>query len=229
MKRLLPFKRNNGYFFYIPVLCVSFFLIFPGCRKQIILKYPNGSIKEIRHIKYPFGKTFDGDCKTFYENGKCKASGFYRNGKVQGILKSYYPSGTICNANFMRDNVKDGFDSMWYENGKLKYATVYKNGKLEGVYKEWDTTGKQLILSSYTNGLENGIRSTWYKNGARSEIGYQKGLKHGRCKIWHENGQLQADAYFAFGKPCGTSYAYDKTGALIETKQQSIPCDSTAK
>lgn len=213
----------------LPILLFILLFVFAGsgCRKQVIERYPDGNVFAINHIKYPFGHgEFDGENKLYYENGHCKAEAYYRNGKVQGLIKSYYDNGNKCNFKIMKDNVKNGYDSMWHRNGTLKYSTFNINGTIHGAYLEWDSLGILRISTNYLNGIENGVRHIWYTNGEYSEARYVNGLPDGTSRIWHKNGSLETIGIFSSGKPCGIAYSYNTTGRLMDTKNHGLSCDT---
>jgi antitoxin component YwqK of YwqJK toxin-antitoxin module len=219
---------NNRLLTFI-FLCMLPF-VWGGCRKQIVEKYPNGKAKEIRYEKFFFSNGLpDGPSKVFYLNGNCMVDRYFRNGRLHGLLKTYYPDGKKNTIQVMDNDLKYGPDTMWYKNGELKYAANYKCDKLDGKYQEWDSTGKLIVLTNYKEGLENGIRYVWYKSGEKSEESFKNGLRSGSCKIWYNNGKLKEEGFFLLGNPCGSSYAYDSIGAIKEKLVQSIRCDTNSK
>ncbi|MBF1205055.1 MAG: hypothetical protein HXM13_03365, partial [Fusobacterium periodonticum] len=59
-----------------------------------------------------------------------KEERFYKNDKLEGISKIYYPSGKLqVEVNF-KDNEADGIFREYDETGKIINQETYKNGQL---------------------------------------------------------------------------------------------------
>jgi len=207
---------------------ISTILIFFGCTKEEIVRYPDGKIKSRITRKRTLNNSIvlHGPNIEYWENGNIKREHTFYNGQVQGIQKFYFKNGNLQEKRLLRNTMRDGYDSSWYENGKLYYVNEYKDNKLHGIALEWDSTGVLRKSVNFENGLENGTRTVWYENGEKSIQNIKNGKLHGLTEIWHKNGRLRARAFAILGEPCGISYAYDTAGVLIQKKQQSMPCDS---
>lgn len=106
----------------------------------------------------------------------------YKNNKINGIAKEYYPStGKLKFMDTVEDDISNGEQKEFYENGQLLYSIFYKNGK-----------------------LIDGISKTFYANGKiRSEINTIDGFFDGETKVYKENGKLILKLDFKDGRPLG--------------------------
>ena len=59
---------------------------------------------------------FTGTVEARYENGKLEHEISYKNGKIEGIIKSYYPNGKLEEEQTYKNNVRDGITKRYYEN-----------------------------------------------------------------------------------------------------------------
>ena len=156
---------------------------FNGKGKQYILgfllidgEFLNGEPK-IGKGYYPDGSVsllFDenGKTKEFYQNGKLKFEGEYKNGiKWNGI----------------------GYDIK----GNISFEII--NGK--GIFKFYDGNGKVLIEGDYANGKLNGNGKEYYQDGkVMFEGEYQNGLKKGKGKEYYSIGKLYFEGEYLYDK-----------------------------
>lgn len=76
----------------------------------------------------------------YYESGKVKEIGYFKNGLKHGTWTSYDEDGNkIMQANYV-NGVKEGNWCVWHTNGLLKYHMVYEDGK-RILSTEWDVDG----------------------------------------------------------------------------------------
>lgn len=87
------------------------------------------------------GKIPDGIVREYYQSGKLKGEGNFKDGKLEGIVKEYYESGKLKTEwNFKNDKL-EGISKRYYESGGTKYIDTYKNGqKIDR--KAYDEKGK---------------------------------------------------------------------------------------
>jgi len=112
----------------------------------------------------------------------------YKNGKEQGVLKSYY------------------------ESGKLLSEMPYKNGMKEGKQTDYYESGKVQAVSTYHNNMLNGTQKWYYETGElKAELTFKDDIGIGTVKAYYENGKLYAEVSFKGGNlKSGTKY--DKEG-----------------
>lgn len=76
-----------------------------------------------------------------YENGQIQMQGMMKNGKREGLWKSFYEDGTPWSQTTFKEGKKDGPTTTWYENGKKRYEGNYKNDSESGIWKYYDEKG----------------------------------------------------------------------------------------
>jgi len=129
----------------------------------------------------------------FYENGKLSAEGLYlnqakdsvwnyysefdgtvrikesyRDGKLDGMTRKYYPGGEISEEVEWKQGMKEGLWKQYYENGVTRLSGTYKNNLLNGAYEVYFTNSTIKIRGNY---LENKSNGTWrYYDDAGNEI-----------------------------------------------------------
>jgi antitoxin component YwqK of YwqJK toxin-antitoxin module len=111
------------------------------CISQTVVKktfYPNGSL--LSEISYKDGKR-DGICKTFWQNdilflSVIKTEGNYKNGRMIGQFKSYFQNGQI------------------ESQGTFKYTDSEVYSRKDGVWKYYYNNGKIQSESIIKDGVE---------------------------------------------------------------------------
>ena len=120
--------------------------------------------------------------ETYYESGKLKSrmtdtgdkgklEGYYENGNLiteanlvnekmgeltktypEGIVKAYYPNGTLKSKIEFKKGLANGTYETYYENGNIFENTTMKNGKPDGKYEVYGPDGKLEESIFYKNG-----------------------------------------------------------------------------
>ena len=120
--------------------------------------------------------------ETYYESGKLKSrmtdtgnktklEGYYENGNLitevnlvnekmgeltktypEGIVKAYYPNGTLKSKIEFKKGLANGTYETYYENGNIFEKTTMKNGKPDGKYEVYGPDGKLEESIFYKNG-----------------------------------------------------------------------------
>ena len=146
------------------------------------------------------GALFNGVGFDVYEDGQLESETNYKDGKRNGLVKSWYPNGQLLFEGNYKDGEEDGLCQQWHENGQLKYEDNYKDGKPDGFYKGWYEDGQLRFEGNYKDGLEDGLAKYWFRNGQlKSEINHNDGKMNGFYKEWYENGQLKSESNYKDG------------------------------
>lgn len=95
---------------------------------------------------------YTGVLQNINEKGILESEAEYKDGKMNGFSKLYYPNGKLQSEATFKDNVQVGVQKDYYESGKLKAEVPYKNGKVDGVAKAYDETGKVIEQATFKNG-----------------------------------------------------------------------------
>lgn len=112
----------------------------------------------IAGIEYYKGGQRHGVCSYFRSNGRKYEESDYCNGQLNGLFRSYAPSGILTHAHAYVDDVRDGVSSYYDIDGSLVVEQAYEKGIKQGVYRRYSRDGAILVDSRYKNGLQDGIR-----------------------------------------------------------------------
>ena len=117
----------------------------------------------------------------------------YKEGKLEGDYKTYYPNGKSLTIGQYEDNLKKGKWIDYYENGNIKTEGNYKNGKIEGTVIYYYENGNIEQERTYKNNILDN-RKSYYLNGQLKESQiYSNQEKNGEYKEYYENGQLKLE------------------------------------
>ena len=103
----------------------------------------------------------------YYKNGEIKTFVIFKNGKRNGVYKSYYEDGTILLESMYINGVQEGFEKCYYNNGKIKEENNFKNGERNGVCKTYSKDGQLLLEITYRAGLRNGQYIEYYEENEK--------------------------------------------------------------
>ncbi|TSA28567.1 MAG: TonB family protein [Ignavibacteriales bacterium] len=95
-----------------------------------------------------------------------------------GIVKSYYPDGSVQSEISYVNDILDGSAIWYYPNGQLKSEKNFDKGVLNGWVKEYYETG--LLKEEYfvKNGMKSGTNRVFYENGTLKTLSnYSSGIQ----------------------------------------------------
>jgi uncharacterized protein len=177
--------------------------------------------------------------KEFFDNGKLRAEGNYKDNTKTGDWKFYTENEKLKqNGKFNKNGFQTGEWKWFHENGQLQKTENFVNGVLEGTTEEFDENGKLICSGQYIEGYEDG---PWFfvTNNYRQEGTYSYGRRNGIWKHYYdseqlkfegnfiddyadgkhfyywENGRVAEERIYIMGKADGTWRKYDETGALF--------------
>ena len=181
----------------------------------------------------------DGRWLVYYENGILEQDGMWKNGLLNGVVKTFYKSGQIKVESFFKDNIKEGESKEYYENGNLFQVENYVSNKLNGkklvyynsgiIMKEYiysgglksgleiqyNEIGKKTAEINWLNDIIHGIQRTFHKNEKiATEYNYYNGIAHGQQKNFYESGKLKLSQNMSNGKIHGKLLYYFESGKL---------------
>lgn len=91
----------------------------------------------------------NGEYTKRYATGGIEIQGMMKNGKREGLWKSFYEDGTPWSKTTFKEGLKDGPTTTWYENGKMRYEGFYKDDDEKGVWKYYDEKGNFIKTFDY--------------------------------------------------------------------------------
>jgi antitoxin component YwqK of YwqJK toxin-antitoxin module len=134
----------------------------------------NGNLQKEEHYRT---YRLDGDVKTFYPSGAIKAHTPYVDGQRHGFEKTYYEKGGLQSENTYVKNNLEGASRQYYDNGALKREANYRDGQLDEIVKDYYQDGTLKQIWNYTKGVVNGAQLKYAENGqVQEESNYVNGV-----------------------------------------------------
>jgi len=109
----------------------------------------------------------EGNSFYYHPTGELKLIVFYKNGKKQGLSRTFTEEGTLITVVQYKDNYvvdrerlnrtdeegnRQGTFRAYYENGKIKKEEHYLDNQLHGYYREFDGRGELVMAMRYERG-----------------------------------------------------------------------------
>lgn len=134
----------------------------------------NGTLSETYNLQHgvKHGEEIDYDPQT----NKPMLSLNWHEGKIQGIVKTWYPNGVLESQREMSENSKNGISTAWYLDGSLMLIEEYDHDRL--VKGEYFMRGEKFPTSEVREGKGtatlynpegNFLRRVAYRNGQPSD------------------------------------------------------------
>ena len=185
---------------------------------------------------------YTGWAKMMHDNGQVAGLFQYQDGKVDGVLMAWHPSGqkameikgdrkgfaikTLWHENGQKaleesskNNQSHGIRTLWYESGQKKWEATYQNGKMNGKWTKWYENGQQSMASTFKNGKEDGIKSIWYENGQKARDCYYENEKLITAKVWKPNGEKCPVTNVKNGNGIVLGYAANEKDRIISSSE----------
>ncbi|MBX7050999.1 MAG: hypothetical protein K1X54_03090 [Flavobacteriales bacterium] len=152
----------------------------------------------------------------YYETGKVKSTGPYREGKKQGNFREYDENGRETGGALFDNDVKVGegmIDSLgrrigswklFYHDGTLRATGEYKEGLKEGPWQYYYQDGKTEQKGVYKADLPTGLWQWYFPDGKlHREENYRKGKEDGHAVEYDQNGTVVNEGDFTDGNKTG--------------------------
>ena len=141
----------------------------------------------------------------YYDNGKVKSSGTYKDGIPEGVTRIYSEEGLII-------------AGKTYSNGFVVAEGIYdERGYQQGKWREYYTDGKLKSEGDYIDGKRTGEWIYYYQNGKIEQRGkfIAGGKPVGDWNWYYETGKVLREEKFRNGKPDGIMIEYSDSGTVI--------------
>ena len=153
---------------------------------KVFRLYKNGQKQFESNLKN--GKT-DGLIRSWYENGEPESESNWNNGILNGLQITWHKNGQKKSEGKIKEGKEDGMLMEWYENGQKKSEENWKDGKPNGAMVLWKRGGQKIREQNYKDGKEDGLQTTWHLNGQKSwEADYKDGKVIAEM-IWNTKGE----------------------------------------
>ena len=139
--------------------------------------------EEIKKICEVEKSTLEGEYVEYWENGKLKIRGAFKEGLAEGHIHGWYPDGSDAFKGFFSKGIKQGIHMAFFPNKKMKgdptkYArllTYSRKGQANGAQETSYPTGRMQVYSKYKNGSISEEPVTFWDNGLLEERFYKEG------------------------------------------------------
>jgi antitoxin component YwqK of YwqJK toxin-antitoxin module len=108
--------------------------------------------KECAELFELYEKNFNGEYKSWHENGQLSKHCFFKDDKLDGEYKEWYENEQLSKHCFYINNKLDGEYKKWHENRQLYILGFYNDDKLDGEYKQWFSNGQIKYHCIYKDG-----------------------------------------------------------------------------
>ena len=144
--------------------------------------------------------------------------------KKNGLIREYYPNGSIKNEVTYVDGVRHGPCKGFHENGSLALEGKFHHDNHYGVLTTYYESGAKSAHIEYDIiARQVGDSISWHENGQiKGKSKMVDGLAQGEVVYFHENGQLSKRFKAVDGQIDGLFEEYDENGVLISTSQYSM-------
>ena len=102
----------------------------------------------------------------------------YVDGKLDGLLITYYLNRKITKETTYKNGLKEGINNYYSPEGVLLKKLIYKNNQLEGPAFYYDANGKIVIEGKYKNGKKDGLWKYFKEGIFIKEETFPKPLSH---------------------------------------------------
>ncbi len=120
--------------------------------------------------------------------------------RLNGEVKTFFPSGGIKEITQYLDNTRQGATKTYYENGGIESDSSYEKNNLSGLSKHFYNTGEFESESYYVEGRLDGEKKSYYKTGVLKQIAvYAAGALNGTIRNYGEDGKMVSEEIYDHG------------------------------
>lgn len=184
---------------------------------NLVIKYAN---KNICHLVNIYNNKHLKTVYTFFQSGLLeRIQEFDSTGGVTGKYCEYYDNGKLRIVGDYKDGLRIGERLYYYKTGSLLQKLNYKNGLKDGEYKIFYENGQLQEIGSFKEGLSDGYIIGYYENGIIDFIYYF--LNNKACGTWYEyyeNGKIKQTIEWNINYKITTNF--DSSGKVIDIKKE---------
>jgi antitoxin component YwqK of YwqJK toxin-antitoxin module len=100
----------------------------------------------------------NGTYEGYYDNGELQFTTIVKKSRLQGVWKSFYQGGAVCDSGKFVKDVPDGEWKGWYPDGKLRYIWHFSASKYFSLKDEMMNQPKQKFFRISQLPLHEGIQ-----------------------------------------------------------------------
>lgn len=156
----------------------------------------------------------------------CSLSGQEAGTLKDGYQVFKYPNGTVSSEGLIKNGKPEGLWKSYYVTGIKKSEGKRKNFLLDSIWVFFDQAGDTLEKINYLYGKKNGWYYKYKKEPLRGVYIWTKELfagdkKEGTAFIYFPDGKVQQTIAYNNGKKSGLAKEYDKEGNIITLLEYS--------
>jgi len=161
--------------------------------------YPEGELKAISVLSDNGKRSWT---ITYFKNGKMMAEGLYINEKRDSIWKFYSEfDKVVVSEEFYKNGKKDGISKTFYPDGVVAERSTWKNGVRSGPWEQFYTDGKLKLKCSFLDDQKDGPLLTYHMSGKIWLSGqYIRGDADGTWIYMTDKGETEKKEYFNKGR-----------------------------
>lgn len=140
--------------------------------------------------------------KGYYQNGKIKYIGFFKDNKPVGTLKRYFEDGTLKAIMIYDPTGTKARTKLYYQGSTIAAEGNYVNSIKDSIWNYYSFYEKTLSnKENYVHGKKNGFSISYYSTGKKAEeVEYKNDIKDGKWRQYYEDGTDKLIAGFIQGK-----------------------------
>jgi antitoxin component YwqK of YwqJK toxin-antitoxin module len=152
--------------------------------------------------------------KKYYENGKIKYEGTFKEGKPVGKMIRYFPEGAISAELFFSEDGITSHATLYYLSGKKAAEGKYIDQRKDSTWNYFSFYNDRLtITEEWVDGKKHGMTKKYYDDGKVAEITeWKNGVQDGIWEQYYENNQLRLKTRYKEGKRTGIFVSYTPEG-----------------
>lgn len=156
--------------------------------------------------------------RKYYENGKKRYEGQFKNGKEVGVFTFYNEASSYPTIVKQYSSTSDTAVVKFYNKSRVKTQGKMVGKQRVGKWIYYFSDGKRIFSEeTYKNGKLNGLLKNYYNNGrVTEETMYRDGKKEGLSKIFSDQGTLIEAVNYSQGKLNGLAKYFDLKGVIKE-------------
>jgi antitoxin component YwqK of YwqJK toxin-antitoxin module len=139
-----------------------------------------------------------------------------------GTFEEFYESGKLKGTGSFKDGLVDGLRIMYNEDGTKRVERQYSGGLSHGLSSEFYDDGKLKQEGEFVKGKENGIWTIYWKNGqTKSIITFENGVAQGDYFEFNEDGKLIKQFFLQDGNEGYSTEFLNLTSQALELSRQN--------
>ncbi|MBK8517512.1 MAG: hypothetical protein IPL55_14850 [Saprospiraceae bacterium] len=91
----------------------------------------------------------EGKMTDYYPSGAIKAERYFKNDQQDSKTTIYYENGSFKEVQYYAMGLKNGGDTLFYESGKLQYVSEFKDEKKNGYLRKWGESGTLIYEAKF--------------------------------------------------------------------------------